>query len=147
MAWTSMHFAVGMAGGAAIAAVGCAITRRGWRWVPGAMVAGGFWAILPDTPRLFREDFPWVPFMGWYANKTTEAWLHEIGNVFFFHQTLDRQPHNYSLHGLLLIILLFTLGWVWMLLLNRHERRRGSQAALGIAGRIKPRSEHDQRAG
>ena len=132
MAWTSMHFAVGMAGGAAISAVACTITRRGWRWIPGVMIVGGFWGIVPDTPRLFREDFPGIPFMRWYASQATETWLHEIGNLFFFHRALDHQPHNYSLHGLFGMIALFTLSWAWMLWLNWWQRpRRASQLDTG----------------
>ena len=58
MAWASAHFAVGMAGGAAIGAALCLTRRGGWRYLPVAMTLGGLWALGPDLPRLFTEGLP-----------------------------------------------------------------------------------------
>jgi len=40
MAWTTMHFAVGMGCAGALAGAACVVTRRGWRFIPAAMTAG-----------------------------------------------------------------------------------------------------------
>ena len=63
MAWTSMHFAVGMCGTGVISGLAALALRRGYRWLPLAMTAGGVWALVPDMPRLFRVDFPSLPFL------------------------------------------------------------------------------------
>ena len=62
-----MHFAVGMCGGAALALAPCLIFRRGWRFIPVGMTLGGLWALVPDMPRLWREDFPSLPFASSWA--------------------------------------------------------------------------------
>ena len=118
MAWTSGHFAAGMICGGAIAAGVCALRRRGWRYVPVAMTAGGMWAMMPDLPRLFREDFPSLPFAATLGTRALEKWLHGIGDVFFFHNRLDAQPHQHALAGLFVIILLYNAG-LW----TRRRRR------------------------
>ncbi len=110
VAWTSMHFAVGMAGGAVIAGVGCLIARRGYKYIPAAMTVGGLWAFVPDMPRLFREDFPSLPFAATLGDKGLERWLHSVGDLFFFHQSLDAQPREFALHGLFLIIMMYNLA-------------------------------------
>lgn len=124
MAWTSMHFAVGMAGGAAISCTVSLIVRRGWRFAPIAMTLGGLWAITPDTPRLFREDFPGLPFAATLGSKDLERWLHSIGDLFFFHKQLDAQPHEFALHGVIGMILLYNLAIVGLLWQTRRRSRR-----------------------
>lgn len=122
MAWTTMHFAVGMAGATVITGVGCMILRRGWRWLPLSMTAGGLWAVIPDTPRLFREDFPWLPFAQSIGSKSMELKLHRMGDLFFFHKQLDIQPNEYALHGLILILLMYNISIVVLMLLEYCQR-------------------------
>lgn len=122
MAWTTMHFAVGMAGATVITGVGCMVLRRGWRWLPLSMTAGGLWALIPDIPRLFREDFPSLPFASTLGSKDLELKLHRMGDIFFFHKQLDIQPHEYALHGLILILLMYNLSIVVLMLLEYCQR-------------------------
>lgn len=117
MAWTTMHFAVGMAGAGLACAAVCSIFGRGWRWLAPLMTAGGIWANIPDFPRFFREDFPGLPLAAALGSKPLEIWLHDWGDVFFFHRALDAQPHEYALHGLLLILLLYNLTILLLMLL------------------------------
>lgn len=134
MAWMSMHFATGMACGAAVSCTASLILQRGWRWVPAAMTVGGVWAILPDLPRIFREDFPSLPFAAMLGSKEFERWLHSFGDLFFFHQRLDAQPHEYALHGVAAIILMYNIAIVALL----WRRRRGIGHALGGVRSSKP---------
>ena len=134
MAWPTMHFAAGMAGAGAAATVACLMTRRGWRYVPVAMTLGGIWALIPDMPRIFREDFPTAPFAAALGDKSLERSLHEWGNLFFGHQALDAQPKEYALAGFTLIVLMYNLaiatmvGW---LRLTDHKRRLARQYSGG----------------
>lgn len=121
MAFTTMHFAIGMAGGGAAALASAFILRRGMRWVPMAMVAGGLWACVPDMPRLFKEDFPNAPFAHALSAKPLQKWLNAQGDWFFFHRALDAQPKEYALHGLLGILLLFTVS-CFLLALRRPKQ-------------------------
>ena len=117
-----MHFAVGMCGGAALMAVPCLIRRRGWRHIPLAMTLGGLWAIIPDSPRLWREDFTSLPFAATLGAKDLELWLHSIGNLFFMHRSLDAQPKEFALLGLAIIIGLYNLSLIGMLWHARRSR-------------------------
>ena len=119
-----MHFAVGMCGGAAVMALPCLILRRGWRHIPLAMTLGGIWAILPDAPRLWREDFTSLPFAATLGAKDFEVWLHSIGNLFFMHRSLDAQPKEFALLGLAMVIGLYNLCLMVMLWHNKRVRRR-----------------------
>ncbi|MBL4701385.1 MAG: hypothetical protein JKX85_09010 [Phycisphaeraceae bacterium] len=122
MAWTTMHFAVGMAGATAITGVSCMVMRRGWRWLPLSMTAGGLWALIPDLPRIFREDFTGLPFASTLGSKSLELKLHRMGDVFFFHKQLDIQPHEYALHGLIMILLMYNVSIVALMLLEYCQR-------------------------
>jgi hypothetical protein len=122
-----MHFGVGMAGAGLATAGAASLLVRGWRWVPLAMTAGGLWAIVPDLPRFFREDFPGLPFAAMLGSKPLEVWLHEWGDLFFFHRALDTQPNEYALHGLLLILLLYNAAVVLLMALESRARRRLSR--------------------
>lgn len=119
MAFTTMHFAIGMAGTGAAASVGAFFLRRGWRWIPLLMTAGGVWACGPDLPRLFREDFPSAPFAQTLSAKPLQLWLQNNGDLFFFHRILDEQPKEYALHGLLGILLMYTLSCLLFALKHR----------------------------
>lgn len=122
-----MHFAVGMCGGAAVTLVPCLILRRGWRFIPIGMTLGGLWGIVPDLPRLWREDFTGLPFAATLGSKDFELWLHSIGDLFFFHRSFDAQPKEFALLGLAMIIGLYNLcilGLLW----RRHARRGAPQA-------------------
>lgn len=122
-----MHFAVGMCGGAALMTVPCLIRRRGWRHIPLAMTLGGLWAIIPDTPRLWREDFTSLPFAATLGAKDFELWLHSIGNLFFMHRSLDAQPKEFALLGLAIIIGLYNLSMVGMLWHARSKTKPTSR--------------------
>jgi len=120
MAWTSAHFAMGMAcGGGVVAAVGL-LRPRLWRWMTPAMTLAGLWAILPDLPRLWREDFPSLPLSGLLGRRSLETGLHRVGDLFFFHGALDAQPKEYALHGLLAIVVFYNAAFV----LQRWRRGR-----------------------
>jgi len=124
MAWTSMHFAIGMACTGGVGAVACTVVRKGWKWIPLAMTAGGMWAIIPDMPRLWRVDFPSLPLATTLGDKGLERWLHRWGDVFFFHHQLDLQPKEFALHGLIGMIFLYNLAILGLLWLNHRERAR-----------------------
>jgi hypothetical protein len=124
MAWTSMHFAVGMCGGAALTLAPCLILRRGWRFIPVGMTLGGLWALIPDMPRLWREDFPSLPFASTLGAKDFEVWLHSIGDLFFFHRTFDAQPKEFALLGLMMIIGLYNLGLILVLISRKRLKAR-----------------------
>lgn len=127
MSWTTMHFAVGMACGGAIGAAGCAIARRGWRWLPLMMTAGGVWANVPDMPRFWRVDFPWLPF-GRLGSMEVERALHAWGDLFFFHHTMDVQWRGLALPGLFLILLFYNVALVTLILLGRRAAHRAAKA-------------------
>ena len=85
MAFSTMHFAIGM-GCTALACVPlCMTLKRGWRWIPFAMSLGGVFACTPDIPRIFREDLPQVPVLSkLLGSHELETWLMNFGDVFFF---------------------------------------------------------------
>ena len=124
MAWTSMHFAIGMMGSGMIGGIGCVMLRKGWKYLPGIMTVGGMWGIVPDLPRIWREDFPWLPFADVLGKKSLERGLHDYGDIFFLHKQLDAQPHEYALHGLAMIIGLYVICSGMMVFWGRLERRK-----------------------
>ncbi|MEM6756367.1 MAG: hypothetical protein AAF586_04305 [Planctomycetota bacterium] len=129
MSWTSMHFAVGMVGGAAVTAGVACFWRRGLAYTPLGMTLGGLWAIVPDTPRLIRVDYPSLralPGAEWFGSKTTEAWLHQIGDLFFMHRAIDHYLTDHALAGFFAVIGLYTLGLAG---LSIHVARQRSTIA------------------
>ncbi|QDU33484.1 hypothetical protein KS4_15340 [Poriferisphaera corsica] len=124
MAWTSMHFATGMAGSALLTSTACLLFKRSPKYLPLIITAGGLFAITPDLPRIWREDFPSLPLASILGEKSLEQSLHNIGDLFFLHATLDRQPHEYALHGLALIVILYLAASIVSLLAHRHERNK-----------------------
>lgn len=112
MAFATMHFAVGMGMGGAIALAGAAILRRRPTLLPYAMTLGGLWAMVPDLPRLFTEDFPNAPFAAILGSPALRRWLETHGDWFFFHRLLDRQPAEFALHGMFLIILFYNAALI-----------------------------------
>lgn len=105
-----MHFAVGMGCGAVATGSACLLLRtrlRAWRWAPLVMTIGGFWALLPDMLRFFQEDFPNAPFVWLLGSSDIDRFLNQWGKLFFFHRPLDVQSHDFSLHGLVLILLFY----------------------------------------
>ena len=124
MAWDTMHYAVGMGCSGAVVGAACFLMKKGWRWLPAAMTAGGVWAMVPDMPRIFREDFPNAPFAAILGSADLERWLHSIGNLFFFHLRLDMQPHEYALLGFALVLILYNLSIA--LLIGMEHRQRNS---------------------
>jgi hypothetical protein len=127
-----MHFAIGMACTGAAAIVVCLCRRRGWWWLPLAMTAGGVWAMVPDLPRLFREVFPSV-LAAAPGSGDLERRLHAMGDLFFFHSTLNAQAHEYASHSLVLILLFYNLAIV--LLMFVEQRRGHSRANRAWRGR------------
>lgn len=134
MAWTSMHFATGMIGGAAVAGAVCLATRRGWRWLPAAMTLGGLWAIVPDTPRLFREDFTSLGLRHTLGSHDLERKLHAVGDLFFFHHQLDAQPRELALHGVILMIVLYNAAIALLLVLEWRQRHSPAARAFRAHG-------------
>ncbi|QQE11567.1 hypothetical protein JD969_19095 [Planctomycetota bacterium] len=124
MAWTSMHFAVGMMGGGVAASLGSLILRRGVRWIPIGMTLGGVWALIPDLPRIWREDFTWLPGATFLGQKSLEQKLHAWGDIFFLHAKLDAQPHEFALHGLALVIGMYTLSSIGMMWYVKRQNNR-----------------------
>lgn len=137
-----MHFAVGMAGAGGLSLLGCTILGRGWRWTPVAMTLGGIWAIVPDLPRLFVEDFPNLPFASVFGSKSLQVWLNEQGNWFFLHRVLDEQPRELALHGLFGILVMYNLAIAGLLLLSRraHPGRALPQHAWADPASKSPQS-------
>ena len=119
-----MHFAVGMGCSGAAAFTCCALARRGWRWAPAAMSLGGLWAVVPDLPRFFREDFPGLVISPWLGAKGLENWLHRHGDLFFLHRRLDAVEHEWALHGLALILLFYNLAIALLMVLERRQHHR-----------------------
>ncbi|MEM0913434.1 MAG: hypothetical protein AAGK09_02375 [Planctomycetota bacterium] len=127
MSWTSMHFAVGMVGGAAVTATVACFWRRGLVYTPLGMTLGGLWAIVPDTPRLARVDFPSLralPGVEAFASKSTEDWLHRIGDLFFLHRTIDERLADHALAGLFMTVAMYTLAIAGLTALIALQRRR-----------------------
>lgn len=122
MAFTSMHFAVGMACSGGVASVAALLMGRGWRWVPMVMTAGGVWACGPDMTRLFKEDFPNAPYAEALSSKSVQHWLDARADWFFFHGMLDAQPKEFALHGLLGIIALYSLCCFIFALMSRRRK-------------------------
>ncbi len=125
MAFATMHFATGMVCSAAAGVVVCAMARKGWRWLPLVTTVGGFWAMVPDMPRLFREDFlRHVPILNRLGDKSFEAWLHRNGDVFFFHHWLDtnRTEDRLALQGMAIIIAGYVLSVLLLMFLERRAR-------------------------
>lgn len=110
MAFTTMHFAVGMACSGAGASLAALMLRRGWKWIPLVMAVGGTWACIPDMPRVFRTDFPVLGLADSLGSKQLEMTLHAHGDWFFFHRMLDAQPKEFALHGLAIILMLYTIS-------------------------------------
>ena len=127
MSWTTMHFAVGMACGGALSGVACLIVRRGWRGVPIAMTLGGVWANVPDMPRLWRVDFPWLPG-GRLGSLELERFLHEWGDLFFFHHTMDLRMRGNALLGLALLLVMYNAVAIALLWQERRQRLRAERA-------------------
>lgn len=125
MAWTSAHFAMGMACGGALAAFWhCRRPSRLASRLPLAMTIGGLWAILPDMPRVFRVDFPSLGLAGSLGSRELEQWLHGIGDLFFFHKTMDAQPREFALHGLFFMLLFYNLACFWLVIERRRDKQR-----------------------
>jgi hypothetical protein len=138
-----MHFAVGMGCGGALAGTACLIFRRGWRFLPAAMTAGGLWALLPDLPRVFREDFPNLPFAAALGQSSFERFLHRAGDLFCFHAQLDAQPKEYALAGFAIIIFLYNLS-IGLLMLLEHRQRDSIANRAWQAHRPHIRPRRDQ---
>jgi len=146
MAWTTMHFAVGMGCTGATVGAACLTMRRGWRWLPFAMTLGGVFALTPDLPRIWRQDLTWLPFASILGSIQLEKTLHEWGNVFFFHRALDAQPHEYALHGLVLILVLYNASIALLMHLERRQRNSLANRAWRAHSRaVESRRRHGHR--
>lgn len=131
--------------GGALAGTACLIFRRGWRFLPAAMTAGGIWALLPDLPRVFREDFPNLPFAGMLGASSFERFLHRAGDLFCFHSQLDAQPKEYALAGFAIIIFLYNLS-IGLLMMLEYRQRDSIANRAWLAHRShlrsRPQTEH-----
>ncbi len=129
-----MHFAAGMGCAGVGTVVVCTIMRRGWRWIPATMTLGGLWAILPDMPRVFREDFPNAPLAGVLGAKTLEKSLHRWGDLFCFHNSLDAQPAELALAGFALTLLLYNAGLLLLMVMESRQRNSPANQLLHAHG-------------
>lgn len=127
MAFTTMHFAIGMVGTGAATGLAALALRRGIRWVPTYMTLGGIWACVPDMPRIFKEDFPNAPFASTLSAKPLQDWLQANGDAFFFHRSLDVQPKEYALHGLALLLTLYAASILMLTLTHRRPAKPAPQ--------------------
>ncbi len=117
-----MHYAAGMGCCGVAVGLACSMLRRGYRWIPAAMTLGGVAALVPDMPRVFREDFYWHPVSSLLGSHALERYLHAWGDLFFFHRQLDEQPHEYALLGLLIILVLYNAAVVLLMRLEHRQR-------------------------
>lgn len=147
MAWTTMHFAVGMGCAGSIAGLACTILRRGWRWIPAAMTIGGVWALVPDLPRIFREDIYWEPVSSVLGARSLERALHAWGDLFFFHQQLDYQPREYALLGMAIILLLYNASILLLMRLEHKHRNSLANRAWRVHRSGQARKARRRRAG
>jgi hypothetical protein len=145
MAWSTMHFAVGMACAGAAAAGTALALRRGWRWVPAAMTLGGVWALIPDLPRTFREDVPNATFAAVLGSKALDHLLHDWGDLFFFHRALDTQPKEYALLGMGIILLLYNAAIAGLMWAERRQRNSPANRAYRAHERLRHRHRHHRR--
>ncbi len=124
MAWIGAHFAIGVAGGGAIAAGICAVRKRGWKSVPIAMLAGGVWAVIPDLPRIVRDDLSIGLLTATIGSPGVIDWFHQHGNWFFLHRWVDVQAAQpwpearWGLRGLAVILICYNLLAVGLYLAN-----------------------------
>jgi hypothetical protein len=119
------------------------VTRRGWRWLPAAMTLGGLWALVPDMPRIFREDIYYEPISSILGTHELERSLHRWGDLFFFHRALDAQPREFALLGLLLILVFYNAG---LLLLMAMETKRRHQIGRPMThAQVSPKSQKRRR--
>lgn len=143
-----MHFALGMVGTGAVTTVAALTFGRGLRWVPLCMTAGGIWACVPDMPRIFKEDFPNAPFAQTLSAKPLQEWLQANGDIFFLHRMLDAQPKEFALHGLAIILFLYTVSVFFLTVTHRKrvplsDKQAGSQR---LRGQDDIKSRHDRQA-
>ena len=136
MAWTTMHFAVGMGCSGAAATVACFALRRGWRWIAPTMTLGGIWALVPDLPRILREDLAILPFASTLGAQSLENNLHAIGNLFFFHNSLDVQPNELALHGMGIILILYNAAIALLWYLEHKQRNSIANRAYQAHGEL-----------
>lgn len=142
-----MHYAVGMGCSGVAAGVVCSILRRGWRWIPAAMTVGGVWALVPDMPRIFREDFYWQPLSQTIGTKDFERFIHKWGDLFFFHHQLDIQPHEYALLGLASILILYNLSIVLLMRFEHQQRNSLANRAWRVHRSSEARQARRRRRG
>ncbi len=136
MAFTTMHFGVGMACGGA-AALACALIRRkGFGAIGPAMTLGGIWAIVPDLPRVFVW-FPSLPFAHTLSGRQNEDRL--LSDIFFFHASLDAQPEEFALLGLALILVLYNAVIFTPLILGLLTSPRCARLWKNIPRMLRPR--------
>ena len=102
--------------------------------MPLAMTIGGVMAIVPDLPRIWREDFTSLPFAATLGSKDLEVWLHSVGDLFFMHRMLDAQPNEFALHGLAGIVLLYNLCAVGLLWSYKRSSKKLRQLEVEVQG-------------
>lgn len=146
MAFTTMHFALGMVGTGAVVTIGALVLRRDMRWAPLWMTAGGIWACVPDMPRIFKEDFPNTPFAQTLSAKPLQQWLQANGDWFFFHRMLDEQPREYALHGLAVILMLYTVSVFFLALTHGRSRQGPKEQKIDTKGEKTSMPGHKQAA-
>jgi hypothetical protein len=133
--------------GGMLAAVVCLIIRRGWRLVPYVAAITGVWATLPDLPRLFREDLPFIPLAGLIGHKEVEKAMHEFGNIFIFHSWLDQWPDRFVLHGTFIVFAAFVATAVGLNRLNRRNEKTVAELRqhIEVQRQMLSRSESNSR--
>lgn len=129
MAFATMHFATGMVCSGAAGVVLCTVLRRGWRWLPLGMTAGGFWAMVLICHACFGRIFSAMCLCSTnWGEKSLQNTLHQYGDIFFFHRWLDthRTEDRLALQGMTIIIGCYVLSI--LMLMFMEWRSRNSEA-------------------
>jgi hypothetical protein len=86
------------------------------------MTLGGIWALVPDLPRVLQEFPSLVPrSYNSFAVMKLEIYLHQRGDMFFFHRFLDNQPNELAVVGFAVVVALYNVV-VLPLAFGRHRR-------------------------
>ena len=117
----SMHFALGMLGTFVLCLPLLALRPRWWPLLPLAQTVGGAFALAPDWVHVFGY-YPSLPFADSVDLGAVKSRLHgPLGNLFFFHSTIDTTGEGSFLRGFIITVAQYNL---WLLILAIASLRR-----------------------